>query len=242
MDRENPGTPERTDAGRGADAMADNLVITLSPEELIREFGAMVGVGPPEALLYPGMGHHTAAQCPYLGCPGPHAVGPYRTDCPMCKKEKTIEYGVACSACGYLWRAVHDPDAEVRYRLLADVIEQPVTWLWPKYLAAGKLNLLIGDPDIGKSLFVCDLAARLTTGKPWPDGAPAAPIGNVMLLSSEDAPEDTLRLSRSRVRRVESASRPRVPPARAPLPRPASASRTGLPSRSSGYRRSSGGL
>jgi len=68
-----------------------------------------------------------------------------------------------------------------------------VTWLWPKYIAAGKLNLLIGDPDIGKSLFVCDLAARLSTGKPWPDGAPAAPVGNGMLLSSEDAPEDTLR-------------------------------------------------
>ena len=68
-----------------------------------------------------------------------------------------------------------------------------MTWLWPKYIAAGKLNLLVGDPDVGKSLFGCDVAARLTTGKPWPDGAPAAPVGNVMLLSSEDAPADTLR-------------------------------------------------
>jgi hypothetical protein len=58
-------------------------------------------------------------------------------------REDDHVYGVACSACGYLWRAARDPDALVRYRRLAEVIEQPVTWLWPKYIAAGKLNLLI---------------------------------------------------------------------------------------------------
>jgi len=191
-DGDNLSTPERTGADRSADALAGNVGITVRPEELVRELGA-VGFGFPEALANPAMGHHTAAQCPYRDCPGPHAVGPYRTDCPMCGKKKTIEYGVPCSACRYLWPGVPDPDAEVRLLRLAEVMEQPVTWLWPKYIAAGKLTLLIGDPDIGKSLFVCDLVARLTTGKPWPDGAPAAPVGNVLLLSSEDAPEDTLR-------------------------------------------------
>jgi hypothetical protein len=35
------------------------------------------------------------------------------------------------------------------------VIEAEVWWLWPQCIAAGKLNLLVGDPDIGKSLSSC---------------------------------------------------------------------------------------
>jgi len=160
-----------------------HLLITLRPQELITELGAVeldkdgkpVGFLGPSQRANPGMGHHTAAQCPYLGCPGPHAVGPYRTDCPMCGKTKAMESGRGCRACGYKGFFEQPWDRPLRWRKLANVKEEPVTWLWPKYLAAGKLNLLIGDPDIGKSLFVCDVAARITSGKPWPDGAPPAP-------------------------------------------------------------------
>ena len=47
-------------------------------------------------------------------------------------------------------------------------------WLWKPYLAFGMLSVLDGDPGVGKSLITCDLAARLATGRPMPDGSPKA--------------------------------------------------------------------
>jgi hypothetical protein len=53
----------------------------------------------------------------------------------------------------------------------AEVRAEPVHWLWPGYIPAGKLTLLDGDPGLGKSLISIDLAARLSTGRPLPDGS-----------------------------------------------------------------------
>jgi RecA-family ATPase len=76
---------------------------------------------------------------------------------------------------------------------LQDVRPEPVTWLWPGRVAAGKLGLLIGDPGLGKSWITLDLAARVSTGRAMPDNAPAAPPGDVILLSAEDGLADTIR-------------------------------------------------
>jgi len=51
--------------------------------------------------------------------------------------------------------------------------EEP-SWLWRPYLAFGAVSVLDGDPDMGKSLITIDIAARLSTGRPMPDGSPAA--------------------------------------------------------------------
>jgi RecA-family ATPase len=60
-------------------------------------------------------------------------------------------------------------------------------------LAHGKLTTLDGDPGTSKSTMTsADWAARITTGSPWPDGAPCE-IGNVLVLSAEDAVDDTIR-------------------------------------------------
>jgi hypothetical protein len=48
-----------------------------------------------------------------------------------------------------------------------------------------------GDPSTGKSTLTLDLAARVSTGTSWPDGAPARPAG-VLLLSAEDGLADTI--------------------------------------------------
>src|SRR5947209_471581 len=60
-----------------------------------------------------------------------------------------------------------------------------VDWLWPGHPAAGKLALLDGEPGQGKSLLTLDLAARLSTGSPWPDGQPAPGPANVVLFAAE---------------------------------------------------------
>ena len=46
-----------------------------------------------------------------------------------------------------------------------EIVARPVSWLWPTILPAGKLVMLDGDPDMGKSLVTLDLSARLTTGR-----------------------------------------------------------------------------
>jgi len=81
----------------------------------------------------------------------------------------------------------------LRMTRLSDVSPEAVEWLWPGYIPAGKLTLVVGDPGTGKSYMTLDLAARLTAGKPWPDGASAAPVGDVLLLQAEDGAADTVR-------------------------------------------------
>ncbi len=71
---------------------------------------------------------------------------------------------------------------------------ESIEYLWEGRIARGKLHLPCGIPGIGKS-FVCtvDIPAHITTGRPWPDGVPAAPIGDVLILAAEDGLADTLR-------------------------------------------------
>jgi hypothetical protein len=69
---------------------------------------------------------------------------------------------------------------------------EPVAWLWEPYLARGKLALLDGDPDAGKTFLALDLAARLSRGGPWPDGQPLPRPGTTLFLSAEDNAADTV--------------------------------------------------
>jgi hypothetical protein len=77
-------------------------------------------------------------------------------------------------------------------KLLSGVEPEKVTWLWPSWLALGKLALVDGDPGLGKSAMTLDLAARVSAGKTLPDGAECE-AGGVVLLSAEDGLADTIR-------------------------------------------------
>jgi len=76
---------------------------------------------------------------------------------------------------------------------LADVEPEEVRWLWLERIALGKPTILVGDPGLGKSFITLDLAARVTRGAAWPDGAPGADPGGVVILSAEDGLADTIR-------------------------------------------------
>lgn len=79
--------------------------------------------------------------------------------------------------------------------LLSDVAPEQVRWLWPGYIPLGKLTVIDGDPGNGKSTVMCDIAARVSTGRAMPDGTSSdleGPAG-VVLLSAEDGPADTIR-------------------------------------------------
>src|ERR1700693_139268 len=75
---------------------------------------------------------------------------------------------------------------------LSDVQAKQARWLWPCYIPLGKLTLLDGDADKGKSLLTLDLAARMTTGRAFQDGA-SCEAGGAVILSTEDDLEDTIR-------------------------------------------------
>jgi hypothetical protein len=61
-----------------------------------------------------------------------------------------------------------------------------VSWLWPGHLAHGALELLTGDPDLGKSQVHMSYAACVTRGMPWPDGYPGSEPQQVLLVTAED--------------------------------------------------------
>lgn len=81
---------------------------------------------------------------------------------------------------------------ELRITPLDQVTPETVAWLWPGRIALGKLNLLDGDPGRGKTTLLLDIAARLTRGRPMPDGAPCATAGGVVILTGEDGIADTI--------------------------------------------------
>ncbi len=69
---------------------------------------------------------------------------------------------------------------------------EPVLWLWPGRVPRGEATIIAGAPDVGKSTLSMDLAARVSRGAEWPDGAGHAPQGSAIVLSAEDSPERTL--------------------------------------------------
>ncbi len=93
-----------------------------------------------------------------------------------------------------------DTDLYAAFRFAADIHPEPRHWLWPARIPLGKLTLLIGDPGVGKSLLLADLAARVSAPHPWPDSPPSlrrsvasSPPHGVILVCPEDGPADTLR-------------------------------------------------
>jgi DNA polymerase III delta prime subunit len=71
------------------------------------------------------------------------------------------------------------------------ITPEPIAWLWPDWLAAGKLHILAGAPGTGKTTLALALAAAITRGGLWPDRTPAE-LGSVAMWSGEDDPKDVL--------------------------------------------------
>jgi hypothetical protein len=77
-------------------------------------------------------------------------------------------------------------------RCAADIAPEKIQWLWPGRLAFGKHICIAGEPGTGKSQLLIAIIAAVTTGGSWPCGEGKAPIGNVIILSAEDGPADTI--------------------------------------------------
>ncbi len=89
--------------------------------------------------------------------------------------------------------SINSPEQEARPvgKLLSEVEPERVSWLWERRIPKGKLTIIDGDPGYGKSALTTDFAARVTLGRPWPDGAPCE-AGGVVLMNAEDGLADTI--------------------------------------------------
>jgi putative DNA primase/helicase len=94
-----------------------------------------------------------------------------------------------------IYAAADDPLA-IPVKPFSKVPRQALQWLWQGRIPLGKLTLLTGDGDVGKSLLTCDMAARVTRGLAFPDSpedSGAKHQGSVLLFESEDGENDTIR-------------------------------------------------
>lgn len=69
---------------------------------------------------------------------------------------------------------------------------EPIRWIWPGWLAAGKLHVLAGMAGTGKTTIVLAVAATLTGMGRWPDGGICQTPADVVIWSGEDDAADTL--------------------------------------------------
>jgi AAA domain len=77
-------------------------------------------------------------------------------------------------------------------RYASEIEAEPIEWLWRERIAVRKLTIIDGDPGTGKSTLTIDLAARVSTGRPFPDGGECR-LGKAILVTAEDGPADTIR-------------------------------------------------
>ncbi|MDY7558980.1 AAA family ATPase [Pseudomonas sp. CCC3.2] len=88
------------------------------------------------------------------------------------------------------------PDAKAVWKVNAvkasSIKPVAIRWLWPGWLAQGKLHILAGAGGTGKTTLLLGLIATITTAGRWPDGERCREAGNALIWSSEDDPSDTL--------------------------------------------------
>src|SRR5262249_53282377 len=73
------------------------------------------------------------------------------------------------------------------------VVPRKVEWLWPGRIPQGKLTTFAGTTGVGKTFVLCDIAARVSAALEWPHcGGRRAAQGQVLFMSGEDDPDDTL--------------------------------------------------
>lgn len=129
------------------------------------------------------------------------------SNCPQCGSDwhEIAPEGFTCSR-GHFWprenlrapeplEGIDPVDYRVGRVCLDQVTPKAVAWLWPGFIPLGKVTILDGDPGLGKSTITADIAARLSTGAPMPDGSRgdlAEPAG-VVIWSAEDGLGDTIR-------------------------------------------------
>jgi putative DNA primase/helicase len=76
-------------------------------------------------------------------------------------------------------------------RCASEIAPEPIAWLWKHWLARGKLHIIAGIPETGKTTIGLSYAAIVSSSETWPDGTRAT-VGSVLIWTAEDDADDTL--------------------------------------------------
>ena len=74
----------------------------------------------------------------------------------------------------------------------SEIERESIGWLWPGRIPIGKLTLIVGLGESGKTFLCCDLMARLSRDAVFADGT-VGQVGESAIASSEDGMSDTIR-------------------------------------------------
>ena len=75
---------------------------------------------------------------------------------------------------------------------MSTVEPEEVNWRWEGRLPMGKLSIIEGDPEAGKSFLTLAIASAISNGDPLPPETDRFTPKDVLILSAEDGIEDTL--------------------------------------------------
>ena len=74
-----------------------------------------------------------------------------------------------------------------------DEIESaPTKWIWQPFIPIGALISLEGAPGSGKTTIICDIAARISSGRAFPSEEDGSTPSKVLIIGSEDSAATTL--------------------------------------------------
>lgn len=108
------------------------------------------------------------------------------------------EYIIARNPVTGLWKGAKEivgrssDEKEVIPVPISQIKSRKVEWLWEPYIPKKKITILSGDPGVGKSWVSLALAAEISKEVSEINGLQAH-SANVLLLTAEDGPEDTIR-------------------------------------------------
>ena len=77
--------------------------------------------------------------------------------------------------------------------MFSDVPAKQVQWLWKPYIPIGKVTLLQGDPNDGKSTMMMNIVSELSKGGAMPDGTALGRPQRIIYQCSEDDASDTIK-------------------------------------------------
>jgi hypothetical protein len=75
---------------------------------------------------------------------------------------------------------------------LSAIRTRPIDWLWRGYIPLRKVTILDGDPGLGKSTVMIDIASRGSVGGLAPTGEPLGDAFTTIYVTAEDDAEDTI--------------------------------------------------
>ena len=89
--------------------------------------------------------------------------------------------------------AAESSSSILRIRRGDQIKTRRIEWLWPNRIPLGKLTILTGNPDQGKSLVTMYIAAQLTTGRRLFACSEGLPACDVLIFAGEDEADDTVK-------------------------------------------------